>query len=384
MATAHHGTKEQYIFFAWAFLLALSIITGLLVVESTENKRFLKNQRESIVEKLSTIRVRLESTLNLELLLARSIIIDVETNTDITKDRFFKIAQHFMKESNHIRNIGLAKGTVLTYVYPVKGNEKAIGIDYKKIKSQWPAVQRVIEGHKTVVAGPLKLVQGGVGIIGRTPIYIGKGNAGSDTGEYFGILSVVINLPSMLEAAGLNDKDSLLNISIRGKDGLGSKGEVFYGSEDLFAKDSVFMDITLPGGSWQMASVPINRWEMQSPLIIYYRVIAMAVGLVILFLLFIQNIEMKRRKKAEEKRIETIAELEKALSEVKTLRGSLPICSHCKKIRDDKGYWTQIESYIHNHSDAEFSHGICPECSDELYGKDDWYIEMKNEENQKK
>jgi transcriptional regulator with GAF, ATPase, and Fis domain len=55
-------------------------------------------------------------------------------------------------------------------------------------------------------------------------------------------------------------------------------------------------------------------------------------------------------------------ELELALSEVKTLRGLLPICSYCKKIRDDKGYWNQIESYIRKFSDATFTHGICPEC----------------------
>ncbi len=76
--------------------------------------------------------------------------------------------------------------------------------------------------------------------------------------------------------------------------------------------------------------------------------------------------------------------LQKTLSEVKTLRGFLPICASCKKIRDDKGYWNQIEGYIQKHSEAQFSHGMCPECSYELYGKEDWYIEMKNEEKQKK
>ena len=60
-------------------------------------------------------------------------------------------------------------------------------------------------------------------------------------------------------------------------------------------------------------------------------------------------------------------ELQKALSEVKTLRGFLPICSSCKKIRDDKGYWNQIESYIEARSEAEFSHGICPDCQKKLY-----------------
>ena len=60
-------------------------------------------------------------------------------------------------------------------------------------------------------------------------------------------------------------------------------------------------------------------------------------------------------------------ELEKALDEIKTLRGILPICANCKKIRDDQGYWNQIEQYISEHSQAEFSHGLCPECIRELY-----------------
>ncbi len=60
-------------------------------------------------------------------------------------------------------------------------------------------------------------------------------------------------------------------------------------------------------------------------------------------------------------------EREKALSELKILSGFLPICASCKNIRDDKGYWEQIETYIHDHSEADFSHSICPECAKELY-----------------
>jgi hypothetical protein len=60
-------------------------------------------------------------------------------------------------------------------------------------------------------------------------------------------------------------------------------------------------------------------------------------------------------------------DLKAVRQEVKVLRGFLPICAACKKIRDDAGYWTQIESYIRKHSEAEFSHGICPDCARELY-----------------
>ena len=72
-----------------------------------------------------------------------------------------------------------------------------------------------------------------------------------------------------------------------------------------------------------------------------------------------------RQVDAEKSKV--IADLQEALAKVKTLSGFLPICASCKKIRDDKGYWNQIEAYISEHSAAEFSHGICPECVEKLY-----------------
>ncbi len=89
--------------------------------------------------------------------------------------------------------------------------------------------------------------------------------------------------------------------------------------------------------------------------------------------------ELRESKNALEKELELkeniICDLEKAMSEIKTLSGLLPICSHCKKIRDDKGYWNQIESYIHEHSEAEFSHSICQECAKKHYPDFDIYEE---------
>jgi PAS domain S-box-containing protein len=78
--------------------------------------------------------------------------------------------------------------------------------------------------------------------------------------------------------------------------------------------------------------------------------------------------DITERKRAEEEREKLIRDLQKALAEVKTLKGIFPICASCKKIRDDKGYWRQIEAYIRDHSEAEFSHGICPDCMKKLYG----------------
>lgn len=70
--------------------------------------------------------------------------------------------------------------------------------------------------------------------------------------------------------------------------------------------------------------------------------------------------------------------LQNALEQIKTLNGLLPICTSCKKIRDDKGYWNILESYIQKHTDAQFSHSMCPECADKFYGNEDWYIKVNN------
>lgn len=79
--------------------------------------------------------------------------------------------------------------------------------------------------------------------------------------------------------------------------------------------------------------------------------------------------DISERKRAEAEREKLINELQAALAQVKTLKGFLPICAHCKKIRDDEGYWQQIKNYIRDHSEAEFSHGICPDCAKELYSE---------------
>ena len=77
--------------------------------------------------------------------------------------------------------------------------------------------------------------------------------------------------------------------------------------------------------------------------------------------------DITEQKQAEEALKQERDKLQDALAEVKTLSGLLPICANCKKIRDDKGYWNQIEVYIRDHSEADFSHSICPECAKNIY-----------------
>ncbi|WP_205747229.1 hypothetical protein [Desulfopila sp. IMCC35006] len=114
----------------------------------------------------------------------------------------------------------------------------------------------------------------------------------------------------------------------------------------------------------------INIAEIRSPfinaiaLILLIGIVAISLGMLVFF---------KISNPILEEMANTIGNLQEALFEVKLLSGFLPICASCKKIRDDHGYWNQIESYIESHSEAQFSHGICPDCAEKLYPEIDLY-----------
>jgi hypothetical protein len=99
---------------------------------------------------------------------------------------------------------------------------------------------------------------------------------------------------------------------------------------------------------------------------------------------FVYSVVLSLVKTDLDERKKLVEELRKALSEVKQLSGILPICASCKQIRDDEGYWKQIESYISDHSEAQFSHGICPECVKKLYPEQYERVIGKQQENPEK
>jgi len=91
-----------------------------------------------------------------------------------------------------------------------------------------------------------------------------------------------------------------------------------------------------------------------------------------------QKFLTQHNRRLDQQVAEKTAELRQALENIKTLKGLIPICTKCKKIRDDKGYWNQIEDYIAQHTDAAFSHGLCSKCEEDIYSKEEWYKDWKD------
>ncbi len=121
----------------------------------------------------------------------------------------------------------------------------------------------------------------------------------------------------------------------------------------------------------QLISPGITVWESHIVTIIFSTTIAAVTSFFVLRKYIDLNSRLNARRMESEglqaKLENTVKELKESLATVKTLSGMLPICSHCKKIRDDEGYWDQIEIYIRKHSEVDFSHGLCPDCAHDLY-----------------
>ena len=143
----------------------------------------------------------------------------------------------------HVQSFGIAVGTQIAYVYPVKGNEKLIGLDYRSVPGQWPSVRRTISGGTPVLLGPIPLVQGGSGLVYRVPVLHG--------GKYWGFISAVIDADSLIADAFQDVVPDNVELAVRGRDARGMRGGVFWGDPELFGRSGVeLVEIDVPGGKW--------------------------------------------------------------------------------------------------------------------------------------
>ncbi len=160
--------------------------------------------------------------------------------------KIYAILANLYSGGKNIRNFGIAIGYRLTYVHPLKGNEKALGLDYRNIPQQWPQVEQAISSGRGILAGPIQLVQGGSGFIYRHPIFI--------QGKYWGMLSTVIDADAFVQNAFGDLQNDDFDIAIRNINAKGEAGETFFGTPALFAnKHVVVMTSEVPGGKWEFA-----------------------------------------------------------------------------------------------------------------------------------
>jgi diguanylate cyclase (GGDEF)-like protein/PAS domain S-box-containing protein len=282
-------------------VLFLVLLSADLVLQELLLRQYRSQQVVDVSQRIAPIRVDIEKEIVNNLFLIQGTANYISVHPDITADEFARYARSALQESHLLRNLGAAPDFVMEYVYPMQGNEKVIGIDYRDLPSQWPQVQLAMRTGSMVVAGPINLVQGGKGLIGRAPVFINDDAMKTGSHNVFwGIVSAVIDADKLfrvLESKSISD----LRIAIRGKDGKGAEGEVFWGDASLFAPSAkaIHADIFFPSGAWRIAALPVGGWPERHPFSGYIHLAFFAFLLVFLYVGYRdlrQRLEMQQGK----------------------------------------------------------------------------------------
>ncbi|MCP4596668.1 EAL domain-containing protein [Neptuniibacter sp.] len=260
--------------FALALFCFVLFLSGLFI--NHEFSRIRENIKHEAFVNLLTLGARLEGEINSHLVVLRGLKAEIAINSDITQSEFESLAQEYLQSQLSISHLGLAPDLVITNIYPLQGNERALGLDYRTVPQQMAVIQEAIDKNEIIIAGPVKLVQGNTALVVRVPVFIGE-----NRDQLWGVITGVIRDQMLFEQAGIAENLWGLNIAIRGHNGLGEEGDVFYGSEKTFTADAVMVDVILPSGRWQIAASSNNGWQVDQSHYFSYWFVAILVSLVI-------------------------------------------------------------------------------------------------------
>lgn len=266
------------------------IIAGI-VVDKQATTISQERMRSEVLSQISVIRAKLEGQVSSNIQLMRGLVSVIATEPDMDQARFDELVKNLFVGTGQLRSVAAAPDLVIRMTYPRIANQKAIGLDYRQVPDQWAAIERVLETGELVLAGPVNLVQGGRGFVGRFPVFVGEGEGR----RFWGVVSAVVDVDRLYGDSGVYSAAKDLEISIIGQDGQGKAGLPFFGT-NVSALNPVVADVTLPSGSWQIQAVPRGGWQQSTPMQLFMRGGIILAGILILFPFWITGRLMAQRQ----------------------------------------------------------------------------------------
>lgn len=346
------GIVRDQVYIVPAAFFTVSMILIVIISVALYNGS-IRDRRIQALQTISVIRSNLESSLNARLLLGRGIVSYINVKRGIDEEEFQQFSASLISGDPMVRNLSVLKGTTVIYVSPYNENRNVIGVNLAEIPVQRDAILSVIRTRKPLVVASVKLVQGGVGTICRLPVFLGE----SGSGEYWGQVGLVLRQDVLLREAGIFSGSEGYDYALYEKTGAGAMRNYLFGSPEIFSRDPAVSEVTFPFGSWELAAVPVNGWSDG----VGFMALNIAIGLILVsFISVLIFFGMRSRR--------IIGQLE----------GLLPMCSNCKRVRNDAGDWDPVESlFSAEKSKVQITHSLCPECTKKLYGSKDWFVRRK-------
>lgn len=247
-----------------SYLLPMVVCLAGSLLAAGIGRMDLRHQQEqarsAVNLQLAAVSARVESQVNGAFTEAEGIAQLLSVDGDISERHFRGITADAIASAPYIHHVAIAPDDVIRDIFPLHGNERAIGLDYRTVPEQYPLLQRARAQGRPMLAGPVTLYQGGRALIYRRPVFVSlhKGMP-----QYWGAISVIADVDQLLLAAGLGDTGKLA-VALRGRDGKGALGELIWGDANLFGVDPVLRDVAIPGGVWQLAATPLGGWQQPS------------------------------------------------------------------------------------------------------------------------
>jgi len=255
-----------------AFCLTLSIAEYIVELEVRERATL---QRVAMFSYISELRAHVSQKLNSAFLQAAGLeSYLVVRHKDLKRAEVNAILEELSRSVPAIRNISVAVGYRIAYMYPAAGNEQATGLDYRTIRGQWPDVEKASQTGNPVLVGPLDLVQGGRGIIYRSPIFV--------RGLYWGMLSTVYDAPMLFQDIFGNIEDERFDFAVRKvTESTVHRDDAIWGRQSHFEESNIeVQQISLSGGPWEIAIVP-KRAPVAGRAILLLRGLSLLLALVL-------------------------------------------------------------------------------------------------------
>lgn len=284
---------RDLLFWLPTFAVAILLIFGARFIDQLNFESYNDNERIEVMKDLSILKAQLEGKLNNNLQTVEGLVAAISVEPNMQQARFAEFARPLFSKRTQLRNLGAAPNMILSMIYPLAGNEKALGLNYLKTPEQRDAALQVKETGRPVVAGPVQLVQGGVGFVGRIPVFISVGD--SREPHFWGLLSAVIDAHELYRVSGLLENSLNVRVAIRGKDGRGATGAPFFGDEQIFTQQPETAVVPLPGGQWLMAAIPQNGWAKVAPNATRLRLTLFFISVFILTALIAINLGQQKR-----------------------------------------------------------------------------------------